>query len=278
MGSFIAIIAVMVGVGLFFGLVLAYANKKFVTEMDPLINIVEDVLPKGQCGACGFAGCQAYAEAVVLDQDVPPNLCVPGKQQVAKKVAELTGKTAVDIKPMVACVKCANPIGTAAKKYIYNGVMDCTAASLLQSGPKACDYGCIGLGTCVKQCDFGALKLNDQGLPVVDKKKCTGCGQCALACPKHVIGMIPIDAHVAVICNSQDKGAVARQICQVSCIACGLCSKLCPYGAIKIENNLAVVDANICIEKCTESVCLAKCASQAIQPCQSPETEMMKVV
>ena len=281
MGSFITIVAVMTGVGLFFGIVLAFANKKFAVEMNPLIHVVEDVLPKGQCGACGFAGCAAYAEAVVMNKDVAPNLCIPGKKAVADQVAKLTGKIPLDVEPVVAFVKCAEPISVASKKYIYSGINDCLAASLLQSGPKECEYGCIGLGTCVKQCVFGAIAMNAAGLPVVDKEKCTGCGKCAAACPKKVIDMIPIDAHVSVICNSHDKGAVVKKFCKVACIGCGLCKKQCPHGAIKLENSLAVVDSSVCIEKCTDPVCLEKCPTKAIQQYLTykiPDLEMVKVV
>lgn len=264
MSVVISIIAVMGCIGIFFGLILAFANKKLAVELNPLIHLVEDVLPKGQCGACGFAGCQAYAEAVVLDKDVSPSLCVPGKKPVGQRVAELTGKKPEEIEPRIAHVKCASPISASSQKYLYSGLQDCVAANLLHSGPKDCQYGCIGLGTCVQQCVFGALELNDQGLPVVNKAICTGCGKCESACPKSVIEMIPINAHVSVECNSHDKGPVARKICSVACIGCGLCKKLCPHGAIEIVNNLAVVDSHICIEKCSQMVCLEKCPTKAI--------------
>jgi electron transport complex protein RnfB len=122
MQSVIAVIAVIGLVGLFFGVLLAFADKKLAVEMNPLIHVVEDILPKGQCGACGFAGCAAYAEAVVLDKDVPPDLCVPGKKAVAQMVAELTGKAAKDIEPRVAFIRCALPISAAKKKYQYSGL------------------------------------------------------------------------------------------------------------------------------------------------------------
>lgn len=279
MNSFVAIIAVMALVGLFFGFVLAFANKKLAVEMNPLIHIVEDVLPKGQCGACGFPGCQAYAEAVVLDKDVSPSLCIPGKKAIAEQVAKLTGKVAEEIEPRVALVKCSEPVSVGKKKYEYQGINDCLAASLLQSGPKECEYGCVGLGNCVRACMFDAIALNEQGLPVVDEEKCTGCGKCAAACPKHVIAMVPEDYHVAVFCNSLDKGAVVRKICKVGCIACTLCVKNCPYKAVKMVNNLAVVDEKICIEKCTDPVCMEKCSTKVIRPtyvipvAETPEVE-----
>ena len=124
----IAVIIVMALVGLMFGLVLSFANKKFYIEINPLIHIVEDILPKGQCGGCGYAGCLAYAEAVVMNDDVLPNLCVPGKAAVAKQVAELTGKAALEVEQKVAFVHCAGSVEKANKAYEYKGVQDCVAA------------------------------------------------------------------------------------------------------------------------------------------------------
>lgn len=266
MSTSIMILIILTSVGLVFGFILAFANKKFAIEVNPLIHIVEDVLPKGQCGACGFAGCQAYAEAVVMNPDVPPNLCVPGKEVVAKAVAEMTGKTAAPVEPRIAQVRCAGTLGKAVKAYEYQGVNDCIAASLLFGGQKTCKYGCLGLGTCVKACPFGAMSMSAEGLPVIDPEKCTGCGKCETVCPKHVIAMMPLGAHVRVNCNSKDKGAVARKACSSACIACTLCMRECPHGAIKMENNLATVDPHICMEKCEDAKCLAKCPTKAIRP------------
>ncbi|EAX48120.1 electron transport complex, RnfABCDGE type, B subunit [Thermosinus carboxydivorans Nor1] len=266
MSTSILILLVLTSLGLVFGFILAFANKKFAIEVNPLIHLVEDVLPKGQCGACGFAGCQAYAEAVVLRPDVPPNLCIPGKEAVAKAVAELTGKVAEAVEPRIAQVKCAGVAGKAAKDYEYQGVQDCVAASLLAGGFKTCKYGCLGLGTCAKNCTFNAITMSPDGLPVIDPDKCTGCGKCETVCPKQVITMMPLGARVRVNCNSKDKGAVARKACSVACIGCSLCARECPHGAIKIENNLATVDAHICKEQCTDAKCLTKCPTKAIRP------------
>ncbi|MBC3888071.1 Fe-S cluster domain-containing protein [Acetobacterium paludosum] len=266
MNTAIMVVLVMTGIGLVFGLILAFANKAFAIETNPLIEIVEDVLPKGQCGACGYAGCAAYAEAVVLEPDVAPNLCVPGKKIVADQVAEITGKVSAEIEPRVAQIKCNNPISDAIKKYNYVGLEDCIAASLVQGGPKGCQYGCMGFGTCAANCPFDALTMGENGLPIVDEKKCTGCGKCSLICPKHVITMAPIGAPVAVLCNSKDKGAAAKKVCSVACIGCGACKKSCPYDAITVENNLATVNGTICLEKCNNPICLEKCPTGAIVP------------
>nr|WP_315022490.1 Fe-S cluster domain-containing protein [uncultured Aminipila sp.] len=259
------ILIVMGLVGLIFGFVLAVANRKFSIKVNPLIHIVEDVLPKGQCGACGYAGCMAYAEAVVLNPEVAPNLCIPGKAPVADKIAELTGKTAEEVEPRIAHICCSGGTDNATIKFVYTGIQDCTAASLVQEGPKGCRYGCLGFGSCVNVCPFDALSMGENGLPVVNAKKCTGCGACEKACPKKVIHMLPLDSHVKVVCNSKDKGNVARKLCTAACVGCGICAKNCSYEAIKIENNLAVVDSKICTEKCTEVTCIVKCPTKAIK-------------
>jgi len=262
----ILILLVLTSLGLFFGFVLAYSNKKFGIEINPLIHIVEDVLPKGQCGACGYAGCMAYAEAVVTNPDVPPNLCAPGKDAVAKLVGDLTGKAAAPMEPQIAQVKCAGSHTRANKSYEYNGVQDCTAANLLFGGPKSCKYGCLGLGTCIKNCPFDAMVMSADGLPVIDPDKCTSCGKCVSVCPKHVISLMPLGARVRVNCSSKDKGAVAKKACSSACIGCSLCMRQCLYGAIKMENNLAIVDPQICEQQCSDAVCLTKCPTKAIRP------------
>lgn len=266
MNTSIMIIVVLVGVGAFFGLVLAMANKKFAMEVNPLIEEVEDILPKGQCGACGYAGCAKYAEAVVEDESVPPNLCVPGKAAVAAKVAELTGKQAAATEPMYAHIKCRGNLTAAKTVADYEGIQDCAAAKLVQGGAKGCKFGCLGFGNCVNACPFGALSMGGDGLPRVDKNVCTGCGKCVATCPQHIIVLQTFDAPVQVKCSNHDKGAAARKLCQNTCLGCGMCMRNCPHGAIKLENNLAVVDQSVCRAKCSEPTCLAKCPTKAIQP------------
>ena len=146
---------------------------------------------------------------------------------------------------------------------------DCAAAKLIQGGPKSCKFGCIGFGNCVRVCPFDALSMGDDGLPVVDKAKCTGCGKCAQTCPQQIISLTPFSAPVEVSCSSHDKGAAARKACKNACLGCGLCMRNCSHGAIKIENNLAVVNPGIC-KTCEEPTCLAKCPTKAIESMIAP--------
>lgn len=266
MNTSIMVVIVMGLFGIFFGVVLAVANKKLAMEINPLIEIVDEVLPKGQCGACGYAGCMAYAEAVVTKPEVSPNLCVPGKEEVANKVAELTGKAAGSVDAVNAQVRCAGSKCNAIDKYKYDGVQDCVAANLLMGGAKGCQYGCLGFGTCANNCPFDAMYMSEEGLPVIDLDLCTGCGKCESVCPKNIIQMVPAGATVRINCSSKDKGSVALKQCSVACTGCGLCKRNCSYGAIQVENNLAVIDSNICVSKCSEATCLLKCPTGAIRP------------
>lgn len=266
--AFIAIMAVviMTCVGIVFGFVLALADKKFAMEENPLIGEVKEALPQGQCGACGFAGCAKYAEAVVLDPDVPPNLCVPGKAEVAAVVAKLTGKVAEATEPKYAHIKCRGGNGIAKMAFEYKGVHDCAAAKLVQQGPKTCKFGCLGFGNCVRACPFNAMSMGPNGLPVVDRKMCTGCGKCANTCPNHVIELLPMSAQVSVSCSSKDFGAVAMKNCKALCIGCGSCMRNCSLKeeeGVKVVDHLAIVNQDVC-HHCTNATCLTKCPTGAI--------------
>ena len=260
----LAIIVVLVGIGTFFGIVLALADKKFAMEENPLIKEVEEVLPKGQCGACGYAGCAKYAEAVVEKTEVPPNLCIPGKKAVAEKVAELTGKKASAAEPQYAQLKCRGTKTAAVMAASYKGIPDCAAAKLIQGGPKACKYGCLGFGNCVRVCPFGAMTMGADGLPVIEKDICTGCGKCVTTCPQGLLVLQSLRAPVQVSCSSHDKGPAARKSCKNACLGCGLCMRNCANGAIKIDKFVAVIDSNKCLN-CTDTTCLSKCPTGAIK-------------
>jgi ferredoxin len=141
-------------------------------------------------------------------------------------------------------VKCAGGHQEAKDKYRYFGIQTCTAANIVGGGHKACQYGCLGFGDCVKACSFGALTMDDNGLPVVNDEKCTGCGMCVPACPKKIISMIPASAQIYIACSSLERGKDVKEVCIVGCTGCGLCAqpKVCPSGAIKMEGYLPVVD------------------------------------
>lgn len=258
------LIGVLTGMGLLFGFLLSYADKRIAVKLNPLIHEVDEVLPKGQCGACGFPGCAQYAENVVENPDVAPNLCIPGGSAVADLVARLTGKKAEAVEPRTAVLMCRGDADIALAKYHYDGVRDCRAADLLFKGSKACEYGCLGFGNCVLACKFGAMVMGANGLPIIDQQKCVGCGACAEACPRAVIAMVPKHAKVAIFCKSHEKAGVVRKQCAVGCLGCGLCAKFCDKGAVKMDNFLPIVDYAICKDCDTKSCLTDKCKTGAI--------------
>ena len=248
------------GLGLLFGLGLGVAAKKFAVEVNPLIAEVREVLPSANCGACGYAGCDAFAKAVV-EGVAKSNGCPVGGQGTADAVAAIMGEEAGSLEPTFAFVKCAGTCEVAKEKYEYHGVTDCQAANYIQGkGSKACTYGCLGLGSCVKACMFDAINIVD-GVAVIDEEKCTSCGMCVATCPKDLIEIIPAKAEVRVNCNSKDKGKVTMQSCKVGCIGCRKCSKVCEYDAIEFVDGLAHIN----YEKCTQcGACIEACPTGAI--------------
>lgn len=246
--------------GCIIGFFLCAASEKFKVEVDERETAILDVLPGNNCGGCGYAGCSGLAAAIVKGE-APVNQCPVGGAPVAAKVGEIMGVAAEEGTRKVAFVKCAGTCEKAKDNYAYCGVMDCTAMAFVPGGgPKACDYGCMGFGSCVKACPFDAIHIVD-GIAKVDKEACKACGKCIDTCPKHLIEFIPYEATYAVSCSSKDKGKDVMAVCQTGCIACHLCEKNCPNGAITVTDNVAHIDQ----EKCTGcGACAEKCPKKII--------------
>ncbi|HUI67876.1 MAG TPA: Fe-S cluster domain-containing protein [Nitrospirota bacterium] len=253
---------VLAGLGIVFGVALALVASRFVVKVDPKVEQVRETLPGANCGACGFAGCMGYAEAVVGNPDVAVNLCAPGKSAVAEKIAVITGKKAEKMDPKIARVFCQGGTSLSQRKFIYTGVQDCTAAVLAAGGDKSCEYGCLGYATCMRACPFDAITMSADNLPIINPEKCTACGKCVAACPKQVIELAKASKAVVISCHSRDKGVDVKKKCQVGCIACGICVRTCPVDAIKIDNNLARIDHDKCI---VCGLCVKKCPTSAIK-------------
>jgi len=259
MESIILAVLIVGLIGLAFGLLLAYAAVIFKVEVDERIDQITEILPGANCGACGYAGCGAYAKAVVED-DAPVNACSVGKDKVADTIGQIMGKAAEKKVPLTARVLCGGDCDQAKQKYEYYGVADCNAANKLAGGAKACNNGCLGLGTCVSACQFDAIHI-ENGIAVVDEEKCTACGMCKKVCPKNVIEIMPKDKKVFVKCNSKKSGKEVNAVCKVGCIGCKICEKNCPLEAITVTDNLAKID----YEKCKScGLCVDKCPKKAI--------------
>ncbi len=265
MGIIMTAIILILVVSLIAGLLLSYASKVFAVKEDQLFLDLREQLPGANCGGCGYAGCDDYAHALAAGKDaaepVPCTKCAVGGPAVAAKLAEVLGTTAGNVERQVSFVACNGTKDNAKALYEYAGrVESCKAAKTLFGGSKECAYGCIGLGDCVKVCEFDAIHVVN-GVAVVDASVCTACGKCIKTCPQHLISLKPASEKVLVKCSNKDLGKAAMAVCKTSCIACRMCERTCQHDAVHVVDNVAVIDPAKCIG-CGD--CAAKCPKHAI--------------
>lgn len=232
---------VMAGLGLTLSAVLVIANRKLHVHEDPRIERIEDMLPMANCGACGRAGCRAFAEALAAGE-LPPGKCTVSSADGIAAIAAYLGVDAGREEKRVARLACAGGANVARMRARYSGLKTCRAAAMVSGGGKGCAWGCLGLGDCAAACDFGAITMNEHGLPVVDADKCTACGDCVAACPKDLFSIHPVSHRLWVACKNLQEGDEAEAECAVACTACGRCAADAPEGLIRMESNLAVID------------------------------------
>ena len=252
-------------VGGLLGLGLAVAAKKLKVEKDKTVEALNDFLPGLNCGSCGYAGCEPYAEVLADGSDSDITKCKPGGTATLEGLAQVLEMEVDSSGPkMVAQVHCRGGEETAETRYIYKGLQDCNAASILFGGDKSCQYGCLGLGSCIRVCPTDAISYDSENLVWVDKDKCISCEKCVAICPTNVIKMIPGDADVIVACNSNDKGKDTKSKCKVGCIGCQICNRKFPEAGYKITDYLSIVGytqrgsgRNDAIEKCPTNSILA---------------------
>ncbi|MDR2687521.1 MAG: RnfABCDGE type electron transport complex subunit B [Oscillospiraceae bacterium] len=258
MSSILFAVAVVAGIGLVAGVGLAVASAVMRVPVDERVEKLAAALPGANCGACGYAGCAGYAEAVAAGGAA--NLCTPGGDGVARALAGIMGVEPQAVAPRKALVRCNGTRRNCKQSFEYHGEQSCAAACLLYSGQKQCNYGCLGFGDCAAACPHGAIYFED-GVARMDQEKCVGCSLCAAACPKHIIVMKETVGKAINRCCSEAPGAVARKQCAAACIGCRLCARNCPEQAIAVENNLAHVDPEKCVG-C--GLCISKCPTKSL--------------
>lgn len=251
------------GTGVIIGLLLGLAAKAFEVEVDEKEAMVRELLPGNNCGACGYPGCDGLAKAISMGE-APVNGCPVGGAPCAEAIANVMGVEAdvnASTEKNVAFVKCSGTCDKAVVKFNYTGITDCRAAAQTPGeGDKGCQTGCLGLGTCERECPFDAIHVID-GVAFVEEEKCVACGKCVAVCPKNLIEIIPLKAECKVACNSNEKGKDVKAVCAAGCIGCSMCVRACEFDAVKVENNLAKID----YEKCTNcGACATKCPVKVI--------------
>ena len=260
MGPILISAAVMAGLGLSLALVLSLAAHAFHLQEDPRVESIVDILPGANCGGCGFAGCSDYAQAIV-QRKAASTLCIGTETEDTQTINALVGLCEEPEERKVARIFCQGDMNKAHKRFAYAGAKDCRAAIMATGGDTACEYGCIGLGSCVRACPYLAMRMGPTGLPEVNTSVCTGCGKCMQVCPRNILRLLPRSQPTANLCSSPDKGKGVSQACTIGCIACGICIKECPHRAITMVDNLARIDPHTCAGTKT---CVDKCPTGAM--------------
>lgn len=241
--AIVSAVVVVAGLGALFGYLLSWAEKKLAVEKNEKEVQLEAVMPGANCGGCGFAGCNAYADAVAKGE-AEIGLCVPGGAATAAKMAEIMGaKTpSLDTRRKVAHVFCNGDCNVTAKEYVYKGIEDCNSAALLFGGDNLCKSGCLRLGSCIKVCPVGAISKNADGRIVVDENACISCEKCVEVCPTGVIRMLYEDSEYVVDCSNHESGAIVRKKCSAGCIGCKICQVKFPDSGFAVDNFLSSFD------------------------------------
>jgi H+/Na+-translocating ferredoxin:NAD+ oxidoreductase subunit B len=261
-GDILIPLAILAGLGLLFGIILSLANKTFKVFEDPRIDIVEEMLPSANCGACGVPGCRAFAEAVVNEGTNPAKCTVSSKDGITL-IADYLGVEASEEEKIVARLLCAGGIKEAHNLASYKGGMStCRGEAVVVGGSKDCSWGCLGLGDCDIACDFDAITMNDNGLPVVETEKCTACNDCVEVCPKGLFKLMPVGQKLIVQCRSLLEGDLAESKCSVACTGCSRCVADSAPGVIEMIDDLAVI--NYELNELTSPVAVERCPTDAI--------------
>jgi Na+-translocating ferredoxin:NAD+ oxidoreductase subunit B len=240
-GGVLLAVAILGGISLLFGALITLSGRKFYVWEDPRIDVVTGLLPGSNCGACGEAGCRAFAEALVDGRVRPAGCTVMGEPDRAD-VAAYLGVDAGVAEKRVARLLCAGGSDVAPRKATYRGIGSCAAAVSASGGGKGCAWGCVGFGDCAVSCTFDAIAMNAHGLPVVDPDRCTACNDCVVACPLDLFTLMPVEHRLLVQCRNLLEGDAATSVCAVACNACGRCVLDAPAGLITIRQGLAVID------------------------------------
>lgn len=241
MNSLLLAPAIMAGIGLFFGAVLAIAQRFLKVDEDPRIEATNDLLPGTNCGACGQPGCLPFAEKLVTGE-VDPGQCTVSTDDSIEQIAEFLQVDAGRQEKLVSRLHCAGGAAQAHQIAEYRGFEGCRAAAVVSGGGKGCSWGCLGLGDCEVACTFDAIHMNANGLPQVDTEKCRACPDCVAACPRDLFELLPITQNLLVQCSIPLAGEAATQLCSVACDACGRCAADAAPGLIRMENTLPVID------------------------------------
>lgn len=247
----------VVGAGIAWGMFTVLSRLKH-TE-DERVELLIQMLPGVNCGACGMAGCTDMAQAMVKGERAAEACPMAGGETV-RRIADILSVEPVQKRRKVAQVLCRGRARVAEQRAEYVGIADCRAAQTVAWGPKSCTFGCLGFGTCVKACPVDAIHLAADGVPEVDTASCIGCEQCVEVCPRNILVSVEEGTPGIVRCVTQASGKVTRGVCEMGCIHCKICIRVCPKEAIGFKDGRIRIDpklcdaCGLCVERCPNGV------------------------
>ncbi|MDO5560280.1 MAG: RnfABCDGE type electron transport complex subunit B [Oscillospiraceae bacterium] len=258
--TYILPVIAFAAMGIIAGVLLSVFSKVFEVKTDERIEQINDVLPQANCGACGYAGCADYADAIIT-KDAPTNLCRPGGTKAADAISKITGTNSGEVVEQTAVLHCSGDCAATGIKYEFTGLKTCASVKRFYSGNSTCSFGCVGFGDCISVCELGAISIKDE-IAHIDPDICMACGKCVSACPNKLISIKPKSFSTVVRCSSKDNGKVTKLNCKNGCIGCKMCEKNCPTGAITVTDFHASIDYTKCAD-C--GVCAQKCPVKVIE-------------
>lgn len=216
--------------------VLLVAGRFLRVAEDQRLELLVSLLPGTNCGACGRAGCRAFAMTLLAGEAAPAG-CSVSSPAAHRRIANFLQVAVGVAERRVARLACAGGRAVAPVLASYDGERQCAAAAVVAGGGKACAWGCLGFGDCERSCSFSAIRMSPDGLPVVDEARCTACGDCVRACPKDLFKIVPEQPPLWVACSNPLAGSSLLETCRVACTACGRCVQDAPDW-LRLERNL----------------------------------------
>jgi len=157
-------VVILGGLALALAALLVAAARLLPDEDDGAASAIEKLLPRIQCGQCGYAGCRPYAAAIAAG-GAEINRCPPGGAQTIQHLADLLGREPMPLD---------SSLGTASTQRVA----------------RIDESACIGCNLCARACPVDAIVGVPQAMHTVIKAHCTGCELCLAPCPVDCIAMV----------------------------------------------------------------------------------------
>jgi len=155
------ILIIFGGLSFLLGIVLGITAYKFQSKKDPIVEMVNELLPQSQCAQCGYSGCYPYAEAIIQNSE-KINKCIPGGSDLIIDISNVLN------------------IGVPEEHLVMNNKKKYNTVWIDEKN-------CVGCSKCAIFCPVDAIVGAPNFIHTVLQKFCTGCDICVSHCPTNCI-------------------------------------------------------------------------------------------